>query len=198
MSHYSGSVPDTKRAPDWRDAASCRDVDPELFFPKGDSGPWLHVIEQAKQVCRRCPSADACLQFALDEEVGHGIFGGLTAKERDSLIRSARRRRTTPEDAAAKADAARRPRRERTLQTIYDDNTVHLHDGHLAWTGPDLVYADGRRYTPRQLVFVLDRGEIPDGPVLADCGVKACVLPAHQTDRLERSPDRADATKAAV
>lgn len=198
MNHYTGSVPTARRAVDWRDVASCREQDPELFFPKGYEGPWQHVIEQAKQVCRRCPSADACLQFALDEGVSDGIFGGLTAKERDSLIRSVRRRRTTPEDVAAKANAARRPHRERTLQTIYDDNTMQLHGGHLAWTGPDLVYADGRRYTPRQLVFVLDRGEIPDGPVLADCGVKECVLPAHQTDRLERSPDRADATKAAV
>ena len=40
---------------DWRHRAACRDVDPELFFPIGNTGPALMQIEEAKQVCRRCP-----------------------------------------------------------------------------------------------------------------------------------------------
>ena len=39
---------------DWRHVAACREVDPELFFPIGNSGPALLQIEEAKQVCRRC------------------------------------------------------------------------------------------------------------------------------------------------
>ena len=39
---------------DWRHEAACRDVDPELFFPIGNTGPALLQIEEAKQVCRRC------------------------------------------------------------------------------------------------------------------------------------------------
>ena len=38
---------------DWRHAAACREVDPELFFPIGNSGPALLQIEEAKQVCHR-------------------------------------------------------------------------------------------------------------------------------------------------
>ena len=36
---------------DWRDRAACLDVDPELFFPIGNTGPALAQIEEAKAVC---------------------------------------------------------------------------------------------------------------------------------------------------
>ena len=42
---------------DWRDRAACLDVDPELFFPIGNTGPALAQIEEAKAVCRTCPSS---------------------------------------------------------------------------------------------------------------------------------------------
>lgn len=186
MSAYTGQTPDTPRAPDWRDDATCLTEDPELFFPKGYDGPWQFVIEEAKAVCRRCPSAAACLSFALDESVDDGIFGGLTVRERRSLRRSVRRGTTAPQNIEAKADAARRPRQERTLQTLFDDNTVRLHDGHLAWTGSSQLYFGGDKYTPRQLAFVVDRGRRPQGPVLSDCGSSECLLPAHITDQSER------------
>ena len=51
---------------DWRHDAACRDVDPELFFPIGNTGPALLQIDEAKQVCRRCPAIELCLQWALE------------------------------------------------------------------------------------------------------------------------------------
>ena len=39
---------------DWRHRAACRDEDPELFFPIGNTGPALLQIEEARAVCRRC------------------------------------------------------------------------------------------------------------------------------------------------
>ena len=39
---------------DWRHRAVCREEDPELFFPIGNTGPALLQIEEAKAVCRRC------------------------------------------------------------------------------------------------------------------------------------------------
>lgn len=46
---------------DWRHEAVCRDEDPELFFPVGNSGPALTQIAKAKLVCNRCPVASSCL-----------------------------------------------------------------------------------------------------------------------------------------
>ena len=45
---------------DWRHHAACREVDPELFFPIGNTGPALFQIEEAKAVCRRCPVVESC------------------------------------------------------------------------------------------------------------------------------------------
>ena len=51
---------------DWRAEAACRDEDPELFFPLGDTGPALMQIEDAKSVCRSCAVTTDCLSWALE------------------------------------------------------------------------------------------------------------------------------------
>jgi WhiB family transcriptional regulator, redox-sensing transcriptional regulator len=72
---------------DWRHRAACRDVDPELFFPIGNTGPALLQIEEAKQVCRRCAVADACLRWALESGQDSGVWGGMSEDERRALKR---------------------------------------------------------------------------------------------------------------
>lgn len=72
---------------DWRHHAACRDVDPELFFPIGNSGPALLQIEEAKQVCRRCPVCADCLQWALESGQDAGVWGGTSEEERRALKR---------------------------------------------------------------------------------------------------------------
>lgn len=71
----------------WRQRAACRDVDPELFFPIGTSGPALLQAEQAKAVCRRCPVTDECLQWALEHGEDAGVWGGMTELERRLMMR---------------------------------------------------------------------------------------------------------------
>ena len=51
---------------DWRDRAACLTVDPELFFPVGNTGPAVEQIDRAKAVCSHCPVTEYCLQYALD------------------------------------------------------------------------------------------------------------------------------------
>ena len=61
---------------DWRHEAACREVDPELFFPIGNSGPALLQIEEARQVCHRCSVMDECLRWAIDSGQDAGVWGG--------------------------------------------------------------------------------------------------------------------------
>jgi Transcription factor WhiB len=186
---YTGQTPDTEPNPDWRKSAACRQEDPDLFFPKGYEGPWQLVIEQAKAVCRRCPVVDACLDFADAIGATDGIFGGLTEKERASVRRAATRHALPPEAVAARTEAARKrqlPARERTLHTIFEDNTVRLCDGHLGWKGGEKVSFEGRSYTPKQVAFTADRGRQPDGNVRTTCGITECILPMHLDDQRER------------
>jgi WhiB family redox-sensing transcriptional regulator len=69
----------------WRDRAACTGEDPELFFPDGITGSALHQIEEAKAVCRRCPVAETCLQWALESGQAAGVWGGMSEDERRAL-----------------------------------------------------------------------------------------------------------------
>jgi WhiB family transcriptional regulator, redox-sensing transcriptional regulator len=79
---------------DWRHRAACRDEDPELFFPIGNTGPALLQIEDAKAVCRRCDVVDQCLQWALESGQDAGVWGGMSEDERRALKRRAARARS--------------------------------------------------------------------------------------------------------
>ncbi|EID53436.1 WhiB family transcriptional regulator [Saccharomonospora xinjiangensis] len=85
----------------WQDAA-CRDEDPELFFPVSDMGPGARQTARAKAVCARCPVRDQCLRYALENGLDHGIFGGLTERERRDLLHR-NRRASRVQDAADEA-----------------------------------------------------------------------------------------------
>lgn len=68
----------------WREAAACREhgVDPEIFFPVGETGPALRLIREAKAVCARCPVIAECREWALRAGEPDGIWGGMTTTER--------------------------------------------------------------------------------------------------------------------
>ncbi|WP_431983904.1 WhiB family transcriptional regulator [Streptomyces qinglanensis] len=78
---------------DWRHHALCREEDPELFFPIGNTGPALIQIEEAKTVCYRCPVMEKCLEWALETNQDSGVWGGMAEDERRALKRRAARRR---------------------------------------------------------------------------------------------------------
>ena len=81
----------------WRDRAACLGLDPELFFPIGNTGPALIQTEEARAVCRRCEVIDDCLSWAMDSRQEDGVWGGLSADERRALRRrNARARRADP------------------------------------------------------------------------------------------------------
>lgn len=67
---------------DWAEHAACRDLDPELFFPVGLTGPGWEQLQAAREVCARCPVVRSCLDWALEAGVSDGVWGGTTPDER--------------------------------------------------------------------------------------------------------------------
>ncbi|MEI2715845.1 MAG: WhiB family transcriptional regulator [Candidatus Nanopelagicales bacterium] len=78
---------------DWRHSAACRDEEPELFFPIGNTGPALQQIDDAKRVCNTCDVAEPCLNWAIETGQDAGVWGGLSEDERRSLKRRRARER---------------------------------------------------------------------------------------------------------
>lgn len=72
---------------DWRHHAACRRHDPELFFPVGDGELAAEQAERARDVCRGCPVASECLDWALRTGQDYGVWGGMTEQERRDLRR---------------------------------------------------------------------------------------------------------------
>jgi WhiB family redox-sensing transcriptional regulator len=67
----------------WRALAACQSFDPDLFFPVSSVGKSLEQVAEARAVCASCLVRRQCLAFALRTRQAHGIWGGLTAQERD-------------------------------------------------------------------------------------------------------------------
>jgi WhiB family redox-sensing transcriptional regulator len=72
---------------DWMGEGKCRDMDPGLFFPSDGLG-----VQVAQRICRECPVKVSCLEYALDNKVDHGVWGGTSERERRRILR---RRRVT-------------------------------------------------------------------------------------------------------
>ena len=78
------TVTQIKPDQDWRAEALCARTDPELFF---SPGALEHKV--AKRICRLCPVQKDCLVYAMDAPMDHGIWGGLTERERRGFRRKA-------------------------------------------------------------------------------------------------------------
>lgn len=71
----------------WWDLAACNGADPELFFPISRSGLSVLQSTRAKAICGGCRVRQRCLDYAIDSQQVHGIWGGLDGEERLSLHR---------------------------------------------------------------------------------------------------------------
>lgn len=89
--------------------AKCRGADIRLWFPDfvddddddvfddgtvyesyGDTTPFY---EEARAICSECPIREDCLDYAMENRIRFGMFGGLTPIERRRIERRDRRRR---------------------------------------------------------------------------------------------------------
>jgi WhiB family redox-sensing transcriptional regulator len=66
----------------WVEQAACKEVGP---------GPWdsddetNNTYREARRVCRMCPVAAECLEWALTNDERYGMWGGMTPVERRDL-----------------------------------------------------------------------------------------------------------------
>ncbi|MFJ3670283.1 WhiB family transcriptional regulator [Streptomyces sp. NPDC090106] len=66
---------------EWEERAKCRTADPDELFVDGAAQ------HRAKTLCTGCPVRTECLSYALDHRIEHGVWGGMTERERRSLLR---------------------------------------------------------------------------------------------------------------
>jgi len=62
----------------------CQTTDWEAWFPEEKSGHY-YGTRMAKKLCGECPVQAECLTYALAANEQHGIWGGMTLKERLAL-----------------------------------------------------------------------------------------------------------------
>lgn len=65
----------------WRTHAACFESDPDLWFP--ESG----TAREARAICSSCPVRVDCLEWALSNGEGHGVWGGASERVRRHLRR---------------------------------------------------------------------------------------------------------------
>lgn len=79
-------IPAVRASNHWQDRAACKTADAEaIFFPVSTTDV---TIAAAKEICRSCPVIDACARFALERREPHGVWGGMSEKERKAALRS--------------------------------------------------------------------------------------------------------------
>jgi WhiB family redox-sensing transcriptional regulator len=74
---------------EWMSRGRCRDLSPTIFFPSDGIG-----VQEAQRICADCPVSDACLAYALDNHIDHGVWGGASERERRRILRRRRLSRT--------------------------------------------------------------------------------------------------------
>ncbi|MFE7133814.1 WhiB family transcriptional regulator [Streptomyces sp. NPDC057638] len=72
---------------EWQREAACADTaDPELFFPVSTTGPGAKQVERARAVCRRCPVAAECADWARETGQSNGVWGGVAVERRRAVL----------------------------------------------------------------------------------------------------------------
>ena len=88
----------------WRYDAKCKGYDTEMWFPPRDKDLYKVIATKAKSICLgkdglpECPVRVACLLYAERNDEQHGIWGGLSHRERNALRRKAEKNGLTLEE----------------------------------------------------------------------------------------------------
>lgn len=66
----------------WADRAACAGQPTDAWFRDENDSRSYH---EARLICDACPVRPDCLQWAIDSGTKHGLWGGLTPRERHHL-----------------------------------------------------------------------------------------------------------------
>ena len=69
----------------WMGRGNCRDEVPARFFPSDGVG-----VDQARRICATCPVQEPCLEYALEQRIDHGVWGGASERERRRILKRRR------------------------------------------------------------------------------------------------------------
>jgi WhiB family redox-sensing transcriptional regulator len=69
----------------WMARGNCRDEAPARFFPSDGVG-----VDHARRICATCPVREPCLEYALEQRIDHGVWGGASERERRRILKRRR------------------------------------------------------------------------------------------------------------
>jgi WhiB family redox-sensing transcriptional regulator len=69
----------------WMARGNCAEQPPATFFPSDGVG-----VELARKICATCPVKEPCLEYALEQRIDHGVWGGCSERERRRILKRRR------------------------------------------------------------------------------------------------------------
>ena len=69
----------------WMAEGNCAQEKPTVFFPSDGVG-----VEVARRICATCPVKEPCLEYALQQRIDHGVWGGCSERERRRILKRRR------------------------------------------------------------------------------------------------------------
>jgi WhiB family redox-sensing transcriptional regulator len=91
-------ISDEPTSNSWRERAACQGADTELFYPPRDKTRYSKIASEAKEYCNGakdippCPVRADCFWFAVVTDEQHGIWGGMSHRERNAFVRKWQKR----------------------------------------------------------------------------------------------------------
>lgn len=80
-----GPASDPDSPTGWMGEGNCRMYPPATFFPSDGVG-----VDRARRICVTCPVVETCLEYALDQRIEHGVWGGCSERERRRILKQRR------------------------------------------------------------------------------------------------------------
>jgi WhiB family transcriptional regulator, redox-sensing transcriptional regulator len=69
----------------WMADGNCRSYPPATFFPSDGVG-----VDRARRICATCTVTTSCLEYALEQRIDHGVWGGASERERRRILKRRR------------------------------------------------------------------------------------------------------------